>query len=219
MSSKLLMMFVPKDNGDRVTSVLRAAGAGGGTVTRGRSWSNSAFLQLFGIGETVNDIVFCVADEDKLPALRDAVVKEMEGGKKVQGCLFSIDLTRMYKSGKERVDFSPKKEDGMKSSARELIIVILNKGFADDAMAAARQAGAGGGTVLHGRGTARPEDASFFGITLVPEKEILLIITEKEKTAAILDAMAKLPCLMQPGSGIAFSMDADGFVNLGQREA
>ena len=104
------------------------------------------------------------------------------------------------------------------TSTHDLITVILNKGFADDVMAAARQAGAGGGTVLHGRGTARPEDASFFGITLVPEKEILLIVSEKEKTGAIFDAMARLPCLFQPGSGIAFSMAADGFVNLGKKE-
>ena len=105
------------------------------------------------------------------------------------------------------------------ASTHDLITIILNKGFADDVMAAAREAGAGGGTVLHGRGTARPEDATFFGITLVPEKEILLIVSEKEKTAAIFDAMAKLPCLMQPGSGIAFSIEADGFVNLGKKES
>ena len=211
------MVFVPKDEGDRVTSVLRDAGAGGGTVLCGRSWASSALLQILSIGETVNDIVLCAASEEKTLELREAIVKEMQNEKKKYGCLFSIDLTHAYKSGKEREDFPPKKEDGM-TSTHDLITVILNKGFADDVMAAARQAGAGGGTVLHGRGTARPEDASFFGITLVPEKEILLIVCEKEKTAAIFDAMAKLPCLMQPGSGIAFSMAADGFVNLGKKE-
>ena len=218
MNSKLLMVFVPKDYGDRVTSVLREAGAGGGTVTRGRSWSNSAFMQLLGIAETLNDIVFCAANEDKLAALRNAIIKETENKKKARGCLFSIDITHSYRSGKGIERPSPKREtNSMKAKTHELITVILNKGFADDVMAAARQAGAGGGTVLHGRGTALPEDASFFGITLVPEKEILLIVTEKEKTEPILEAMEKLPCLMQPGSGIAFCMEAEGFVNLGKK--
>ena len=218
MNSNLLMVFVPKDVGDRITSVLRDAGAGGGTVMRGRSWANSALLQLLGIGETVTDIVLCAASEEKIPALREAIIKEMENEKKRQGCLFSVDLTHTFRSGKKIEDFAPKKEDSM-ASTHDLITIILNKGFADDVMAAAREAGAGGGTVLHGRGTARPEDATFFGITLVPEKEILLIVSEKEKTAAIFDAMAKLPCLMQPGSGIAFSIEADGFVNLGKKES
>lgn len=38
--------------------------------------------------------------------------------------------------------------------AHELIVVILNEGYSDFVMDAARSAGAGGGTVLHAKGTA-----------------------------------------------------------------
>lgn len=40
-----------------------------------------------------------------------------------------------------------------------LFAFIVNAGFADDAMAAARKAGAPGGTILKARGTASGEDA------------------------------------------------------------
>ena len=104
-----------------------------------------------------------------------------------------------------------------KETSHEMIFIIVNSGFADDVMTAARKAGAHGGTVLNARGTGKQEDVKFFGITIVPEKEILLIITEKEKSAAILDAIKALDCFATPGSGIVFSSDVDNFTILGKK--
>ncbi len=104
----------------------------------------------------------------------------------------------------------------MAEKTHKLISVILNKGYADDAMAAARKAGAGGGTIIHARGTAREEDVSFLGIPLVPEKEMLLILVEQDKSDAVFNAICSLPCLAEPGSGIAYSMDVDNFTGLGK---
>ena len=100
---------------------------------------------------------------------------------------------------------------------RELITVILNKGYADDAMAVARKAGAGGGTVISARGTAKESDAKFFGMHIVPEKEMLLIVVEQEKMDAVLEAIRTLPCLAEPGSGIAFCSGVDDFTLLGRK--
>ena len=73
-----------------------------------------------------------------------------------------------------------KEGDAMSEGKQTLISVILNKGYADDAMAAARKAGAGGGTVINARGTAREDDAKFFGMHIVPEKEMLMISADKK---------------------------------------
>lgn len=224
MRYRLILMFIPHDEGERITMALKSAGATGGTVTMGHTYPDNHILRFLGLGETSSDIVFCVAEEEKKDALIHAITKETENEKKGYGILFTIDVTKTYKSGGD-IQYSDGKEGRLMNpdnangrNTYELITVILNKGFADDAMAAARSAGAGGGTVIHGRGTARPEDASFFGITLVPEKELLMMIVEKEKTAAVLEAMKKLPCLFQPGSGIAFCMEAENFINLGKHQ-
>ena len=100
---------------------------------------------------------------------------------------------------------------------RDLITVIINKGYADDAMAAARKAGAGGGTVINARGTAREDDAKFFGMHIVPEKEMLCIVVEHEKKDAVLEAIRTLPCLAEPGSGIAYCSAVSEFVMLGKK--
>ena len=99
----------------------------------------------------------------------------------------------------------------------QLITLIVNKGYAEDAMAAARSAGARGGTIINGRGTAKEGDEKFFGMEIVPEKDILMILVENSQCDAVIDAVKKLPCLQSPGSGITFCADAHDFASLGAK--
>ena len=82
-------------------------------------------------------------------------------------------------------------------------------------MDAARNAGATGGTVIHERGTARPDDASFFGITIVPEKELVMILSPRDKSSHIMDAIKAEFKDAEPGSGIAFRTAVNAFEMLG----
>ncbi len=99
----------------------------------------------------------------------------------------------------------------------KLITVIVNAGCADDAMAAARKAGATGGTIFNARGTGTPEDVKFFGITLVPEKEMLMIVAKREQARGIVAAIGEIPVLAKPGGGIVFCLDVAEFFLLGQQ--
>ena len=47
----------------------------------------------------------------------------------------------------------------------ELIVLIVNQGFSEQAMSVARDCGARGGTVLNARGTARGDAETMFNIT------------------------------------------------------
>lgn len=99
----------------------------------------------------------------------------------------------------------------------QVINVIVNKGYAEDAMAAARKAGAGGGTIMNARGTAREGDAKFFGMEIVPEKEMLMILVPTEKAEGIVNAIRELPCFAKAGSGIVFCNEANDFTLLGKK--
>jgi hypothetical protein len=94
----------------------------------------------------------------------------------------------------------------VKSNTWDLVYVICASGFADDIMAVARKAGAGGGTILGGRGTATPDDVAFFSASLVPEKEMLLILLPYTYRDAVLNAISKFSFLQEEGNGIAFSV-------------
>lgn len=89
----------------------------------------------------------------------------------------------------------------------DLIVTIINKGWADEIVEAARSAGAEGGTVLYGRGTGVHERKSFFGILIEPEKEVVLTLIRRECTQSVLQAIIKAGQLERPGTGIAFVLD------------
>lgn len=108
------------------------------------------------------------------------------------------------------------KDENMTENANEMITVIVNKGYADDIMSAARKAGAGGGTVLNARGTARENDKRFFGMHIVPEKEMLVIVVPSEKQEKVLAAIKSVKCLKEPGMGIVYNSTVEDFSLLGK---
>lgn len=105
----------------------------------------------------------------------------------------------------------------MTTNHHEVIFAIVNAGFAEEAMAVARENGARGGTILNARGVAREKDAAFFGITIHAEKEILMLVVEKDIRDNILNALYKEMGMDKKAQGIAFSLpvsDAAGLVKL-----
>lgn len=72
----------------------------------------------------------------------------------------------------------------------ELIVVVLNEGYADVVMDAARAAGASGGTVLHAKGTGNKDAVRFFGVSLAEEKEMIYIVSPSSKKAKIMNAVS-----------------------------
>ena len=73
-----------------------------------------------------------------------------------------------------------------KEGTHELIIVIANQGFTDKVMDAARAAGATGGTAVHAKGTGTDKAEKFLGVSLVAEKEMVLIVARQEKKNEIM---------------------------------
>ena len=102
----------------------------------------------------------------------------------------------------------------MKNYKHEVIICIVNSGFSEAVMDAARELGARGGTVIRGRGTANAEAEKLYGIAIQPEKEIVMILVDSAIKNDILHALYKAVGLQTPGQGIAFSMPVDAAVGL-----
>ena len=96
----------------------------------------------------------------------------------------------------------------------EVIFCIVNTGFSDEVMDAARKFGAKGGTVIRARGTANTEAEKLFNIAIQPEKEIVMILIESKLKNDILHALYNAVGLNTPGQGIAFTMPVDDVVGL-----
>ena len=68
-----------------------------------------------------------------------------------------------------------------------LVISIVNRGHSDTVVEASRQAGSTGGTIIYGRGTSKNEKDSFMGISIEPEKEIIMTLTPSENRNNIME--------------------------------
>lgn len=100
----------------------------------------------------------------------------------------------------------------------EVIVCIVNKGFADTAMDAARAAGAKGGTILHGRGTASPEAEKLFNVSIHPEKEIVLILVALPIRDGVLKALYDRVGSGTDAQGFAFTLPAEQVVGLRKKK-
>ena len=99
-------------------------------------------------------------------------------------------------------------------SGFKCIFAVVNNGFSEEAMEAARAAGAKGGTILHGRGTISKDAEKFFNITIQPEKEIVMILAKAENIDGILKALYTAIGTSTDAQGIAFALPVDEVVGL-----
>ena len=102
----------------------------------------------------------------------------------------------------------------MSAYNHEVIFCIVNTGFSETVMEAAKDAGARGGTILNARGTANKEAESFFHIAIQPEKEIVMILVDAKIKDAVLHALYQKAGLDTMGQGIAFSLPVEDVVGL-----
>lgn len=209
----LITAIVPRGKSDMISEVSQKAGSWGGTVFSGKGISANGFLDSLGLGESSRDVVIILTESSKCSNIFNSIEEACLKEKKNFGILYTTNAGQLLKTG-NIIGEKPVMNGNKKN---QLITVILNKGFADDAMAQARKAGASGGTVVNARGTAKEDDDKFFGVNIVPEKEMLLIVVDDEKKEAVLDAIKTLPCLSQPGSGICYSSEIESFAVLGKK--
>lgn len=219
-SGKLLISLVGRNKGDALVDVAKAAGARGGTIAVGRAVVDNRLLQMLALADMLQDVVFNLL-RDEAEAVSEAIRAAYRSPSgKISGLAIMLDVSDMlirvqpqdHNPGRN----APAPRSEPMNSGYTLLTVIVNHGYADDVMAEARKAGASGGTILNARGTGREEDVKFFGITLVPEKEMLMIVAENGKADAILEAIRKIPNLTEPGGGIVYAMNVEKFIVLGK---
>ena len=102
----------------------------------------------------------------------------------------------------------------MSDTKYEMIFCIINSGFSETVMDAAREAGARGGTVVRARGTAGKEAEELFSITIHPDKEVVLILVPAEIKDDVMTAIYRSAGMNAAGQGIAFSVSVNRTVGL-----
>ena len=106
----------------------------------------------------------------------------------------------------------------MKTENHEVIFAIVNAGYAEDVVDVAREHGARGGTILNARGVVKEDAARFFGITVHADKEILMMVVEKDIRDRVLNAIYKELGMAKKAKGIVFSLPVSDVAGLADPE-
>ena len=104
-----------------------------------------------------------------------------------------------------------------KDKKYELIISIVGEGSGTLCMEAAKKVGAGGGTLINGIGLGSKDAMKLLGITIEPEKDIVLILTEKTNKKMIMEEISEVIGLNENGRGICFSLPVESTIGLTEK--
>ena len=190
--------------------------------------ASSEILDMMGLGSTEKRFLATVLPKKSADKMLGRLNEKLELRSVNSGIAFSIPvnglnsmLLKIVSYGKEELS-GPAEEECEKKGENEnmserkhvLIAALINRGFSSDVMVAAREVGAGGGTVLHSRQIISEETAGLWGIGIQEEKEILLIISDSEHKMDIMKAISEKCGIHSEAGGMVMSLPIDTVIGI-----
>ncbi|HQP24723.1 MAG: P-II family nitrogen regulator [Saccharofermentanales bacterium] len=203
----LLCVICDRDKRQKVTDILEKHDSLFSLVSFGKGTANSKTLSYLGLGETEKAVFFNVLTTDRAYQIMDALDEALQLAKPGHG----ISFIAKVRQGcfRRLVEFVSDTNGGItmqQNSPHNLIFVVLNHGYSEDVMEAARTAGATGGTVLRARGAGAAGMEKFFGATIAPEKEMLMIVAQDDASGEIMSVIAEKAGPATDACAVSFSL-------------
>ena len=212
MSSVYCMVTITGRNyGERFSTLFRAEHLPVMMLTLGTGTASSEMLDYFGMESREKIVIFTVVTQESWRHVKEQMEQKLNIDVPGTGISFIIPVSsvgggkafRYLLAGQEYVK---EEESELKNTEYELLVVISNYGYNNLVMDAARDAGAGGGTVVHARGTGMEKAEKFLGVTLAEEKEMTFIVTRSEKKNEIMKAIMEKAGMESKAKSILFSL-------------
>lgn len=220
--AKLLISIVNRGEDERLCELLNDFSVALTFSVQGMGTARSTVLNYLGIGTSEKSVMFSLIPESDEQAVLDEISNKMSLYLVGRGISFTVPLSAVSEIVANGITSAAaaKTVDGrkiMKDNERnyDLIVVIVAEGYVDDAMEAARNAGAAGGTIIRARSLANAKAEQFIGISIREEAEVLLILAQREGKLAIMDAVSKSAGLKTEAGGMLFSLPVDRTVGVG----
>lgn len=209
MELNMVMAIINRNRHEAMEEIIHALKLPLAMTLYARGTAQDEHLSLYGLVATEKALIFTVADAEQTKKLMRAAKLRMFIDIPGNGIMMSVPL-KSVGGGRTMAYLTDNMNmNGDKPSmdfSHELICVILNEGCSDIVMAAARPAGATGGTVLAGKGTGAREAEKFLGISLASEKDVVLIVADSAKKAAIMKAIVAKAGPGTEAGAICFSL-------------
>ena len=223
--TKLLISIVNQKDDVRLKEIIDDCSVALSVTFAGVGTARSAVLDYLGIGETEKAVVFSLFPESDEELILQQIQEQMSLYLVGKGISFTVPLSgisEIIANGIQNAA-TEKTMDGRKVMNNEdrkfdLIVAVVDSNHVDDAMEAARSAGAAGGTIVRARTLGNAKAEQFIGISLAKEQEILLILSKREGKLAIMQALSEKAGLKTDAGGVVFSLPVDRTAGIGMAQ-
>ena len=209
---ELVVSVVDVSKGEKVLHVYRDSYALIDFVCMAHGTARTEMLDLL--------IVMCLMNREGARALLDRLGRELEMRYPGRGIAFSIPITGIGVRWHKLLTQTEPEEEGHsvnkpeKAGGLDVVAVVMDRGYTNLAMDAARKAGARGGTVIAARGIAEDEVKRFFGIEIQAEREIVFLVVKSEERQAVMTALMKAVGMKTRSHGLVLSLPVSSAIGL-----
>lgn len=203
----MFFVVVNFGTGSKVLKEAKNIGVSGGTIFLGKGAAKNHVLEVLGLDEIKKEIVLMISESKLEDQIHEKLTEKFYLNKPNHGIAFSLSVNKILGARKCGTGSSEVKTGGRDQMGYEVVFTIVDRGLAEEVVDAAVSAGAEGGTIINARGAGIHENSMFFSMPIEPEKEIVMILIEKEKADLVIESINKTIHISEPGKGIMFSMD------------
>jgi nitrogen regulatory protein PII len=203
---ELVAIIVDFGMGSKIMQKARKLGMPGGTICLGRGTVKNRILDFIGLNEIRKEIILMVAEEKTVERVMTELNNVFAFEKPNHGIAFTTAVCQIIgaRSSTHCDDGGSVQGKDVNNPMYDIITVVVDKGKGESVIDEATKAGSTGGTIIKARGSGIHETSKVFNMDIEPEKEIVIIITEKEKTEDIVNSVRHGLKIDEPGKGIIF---------------
>ena len=222
--SRMLFLIAGHKFAEKAEHLLSEQGIPLQYALSGTGTATSEMMDLLGLGTPEKTVLLTLVPKslagEILQQLNDKL-QELE--RKNRGIAFTLPLlgaNRVLLRLMGELEESRTPEDDekevtpMTDRKYALITAVVNQGYSEEVMTAARAAGARGGTVLHSRQVSREKTPSALGLDVQEEKEMILIVASEEQKTAIMSAISEQYGIRSEAKGLILSLPIDDAIGL-----
>lgn len=183
--------------------------------------ASSEIMDALGLGSTDKGILMSTVPKKFGRQMLQILHKELRLDAINSGIAFTVSLTATSKlllkmmQNIENIEITDnKKGDDTMNDNYTLIAAIVDRGFGSDVMDAAREKGAGGGTIIHSRAIENEDATGFWGLSVQEEKEIVLIIADHDIKVDIMSAISSKFGMQSEAKGLVISLPVDSLMGI-----
>ncbi len=200
---ELICFIANRGMGSKIIKTAKKEGVSGGTVMYGKGTSPNVISNFLGGLELEKEVILMAGEKEIVACALKKLQEKYFLEEPNTGIAFTLELCGVIGTSSCKCqEINDKK--GVEETMYNLIMTIVDRGKAEDVVDAAIEAGAPGGTIINGRGSGIHETQKVFSMFIEPEKEIVMIVSQRKDTERIVDAIRLHLKMDEPGNGVVF---------------